>query len=477
MMLWTRDAGKRQKPWTVSSVPLHFTTIFAVIGAMLGVLPAQPTARANVVGTDFQNFNPTYNGLDFVTVQSSETLHPGILNLGLFLNHAANALPEYDDDGRLIRYRSPKQRNSLVGMDLGFGLGLMRNWDVGVSMPFAVAQSVEEENSRFQYKARGLNEVRLVSKLRLYGMDDGGIALIGNVGQNQIKNNPITGEHPGPTYAFELALDTTVNRIAMGLNLGYRKRNPGPRLVDVPLEPFHDQYLASGALSYLFTKIRTKAIWEVFGSAPVDEANDELKKLQTTAETIVGLKHQSTQHLDLNAGFGSFLNKTAASPDWRLYAGLNYTIGPMWGGSGPERTVKRQKTRLRKPGKTPAVVEETVETFIIQNVHFQYDSDRVVLAGAKEILREVARAIRANGSYRLITIEGHTDAIASEDYNIDLSRRRAETIRKYLVAVFNFPADKLEAVGYGESRPISSNDNYQGRQMNRRVEVKIYRGD
>ena len=52
------------------------------------------TAQANVVGIDAQNFNPTSNGIDFVTVQSSETLEPGIVNLGLFFNYAINTLPK-----------------------------------------------------------------------------------------------------------------------------------------------------------------------------------------------------------------------------------------------------------------------------------------------------------------------------------------------------------------------------------------------
>ena len=54
------------------------TVILAVAAAGIGHV-----ASANVIGNDTQNFNPTTNGLDFVTVQSSETLDPGIINFGL----------------------------------------------------------------------------------------------------------------------------------------------------------------------------------------------------------------------------------------------------------------------------------------------------------------------------------------------------------------------------------------------------------
>lgn len=53
------------------------------------------SAHANVVGTDMQNFNTITSGLDFVTVESSETLRPGVVNLGLFFNYAVNTLPYF----------------------------------------------------------------------------------------------------------------------------------------------------------------------------------------------------------------------------------------------------------------------------------------------------------------------------------------------------------------------------------------------
>ena len=438
---------------------------------------AEPTAFANVVGSDFQNFNPTSNGLDFVTVHSSETLAPGILNLGWFVNYAVNALPEYDENDQLIRYRSPNQRNSLVGSDLSIGLGLMNNWDLGISLPSVLSQKIEADNSRFQYKARGFNEVRANTKVRLFGSEDYGLAVVGDISQNLIENNPILGSAPGPTYTLQLAGDFTVSRIALGLNLGYRKRNPGPKIPDVPLTPFHNQVIGSAALSYLIQAIHTKAIFEVYGSRPLNADALDMRKLQNTAEALFGLKRQQSQHLDLDFGVGGALNKTAASPDYRIYAGLNYAIGPLW--DKPEHTVSRSK--IKKPKAAPAEkereTEETVETYVIHDIHFQYDSDHVVLAGAKAALDEVFQALRSNPSYRLISVEGHTDSIASDEYNLELSQRRAATIRRYLISVFKLPAEKVESVGYGETRPVASNDNYQGRQLNRRVEIKIYRGD
>ncbi len=70
-----------------------------------------------------------------------------------------------------------------------------------------------------------------------------------------------------------------------------------------------------------------------------------------------------------------------------------------------------------------------------------------------------------------ILVAGHTDSKGTDQYNQALSQRRADSVRKYLIEQFGISADKLVAKGYGESRPIDTNETDAGRQKNRRVEV------
>ncbi len=72
----------------------------------------------------------------------------------------------------------------------------------------------------------------------------------------------------------------------------------------------------------------------------------------------------------------------------------------------------------------------------------------------------------------LIRVEGHTDSQGSEAYNMDLSNRRANSV-KDLLAQRGVSSGRVEVVGYGESMPAASNDTESGRQINRRVEIKI----
>lgn len=70
-------------------------------------------------------------------------------------------------------------------------------------------------------------------------------------------------------------------------------------------------------------------------------------------------------------------------------------------------------------------------------------------------------------------LEGHTDSIGTEEYNMGLSKRRAESVKKYLVEKFSIDAGRISTEGHGESSPVASNETKEGRQRNRRVIAEI----
>lgn len=72
----------------------------------------------------------------------------------------------------------------------------------------------------------------------------------------------------------------------------------------------------------------------------------------------------------------------------------------------------------------------------------------------------------------LIRVDGHTDSVGSDEYNMNLSRRRADAVKTLLVQR-GVAASRVEVVGYGKTMPVANNSTEAGRQMNRRVEIKI----
>lgn len=72
-----------------------------------------------------------------------------------------------------------------------------------------------------------------------------------------------------------------------------------------------------------------------------------------------------------------------------------------------------------------------------------------------------------------IEIQGHTDTTGSRAYNNALSSNRAQSVKKYLMDNFAVPSSQLVSKGYGPSQPIKSNDSREGREENRRVDIKI----
>jgi len=108
---------------------------------------------------------------------------------------------------------------------------------------------------------------------------------------------------------------------------------------------------------------------------------------------------------------------------------------------------------------------------IPSEVMFRYD-EATLLPRAKEKLDTVAEALQNLGPDQQFVIEGHTDARGGDAYNRDLSRRRAEAVRVYLIAKGVDP-DRIVASGKGEANPVASNQNPEGRANNRRVEIVV----
>jgi outer membrane protein OmpA-like peptidoglycan-associated protein len=108
---------------------------------------------------------------------------------------------------------------------------------------------------------------------------------------------------------------------------------------------------------------------------------------------------------------------------------------------------------------------------ILGQVHFRTGKARI-RSRSRRLLKNVARVLVAHPEIKKIRVEGHTDNVGKARTNMTLSQNRAEAVVTYLVNE-GVPTDRLEAVGFGEERPIEDNATLEGRAANRRVEFNI----
>lgn len=105
----------------------------------------------------------------------------------------------------------------------------------------------------------------------------------------------------------------------------------------------------------------------------------------------------------------------------------------------------------------------------VYGIYFDFASDKIK-PESEPVLREIADALNHNPTWKL-RVEGHTDNIGGDEYNLDLSQRRAEAVKSALVNRYHIAAARLTPKGFGATRPKEPNDTLAGRARNRRVEL------
>ncbi len=105
----------------------------------------------------------------------------------------------------------------------------------------------------------------------------------------------------------------------------------------------------------------------------------------------------------------------------------------------------------------------------VYGIYFDFASDRLRPESAP-VLREIGEALTRNPSWTLI-INGHTDNVGGDSFNLDLSKRRSLAVRSALAETYHVDPGRLSTAGFGAAQPKESNATADGRAKNRRVEL------
>ena len=161
------------------------------------------------------------------------------------------------------------------------------------------------------------------------------------------------------------------------------------------------------------------------------------------------------------------------SDDTGKGAVLGAAIGGVTGAAIGKYMDKQREDLEEEVGKE-AEIERVGDGIVVtfdSGILFPFDSDRLKQKSRSSI-QKVADVLEEYPETEVL-IQGHTDDIGSEDYNLELSKERAQAVYDYATSL-DIDEDRLIVEGVGESVPIASNDTEEGRRKNRRVEVIIY---
>jgi outer membrane protein OmpA-like peptidoglycan-associated protein len=151
-------------------------------------------------------------------------------------------------------------------------------------------------------------------------------------------------------------------------------------------------------------------------------------------------------------------------------AGVQYRLPGRSPWSGPPAPAGSSTpcSTVEPPGNPIAEALQNTGEVTLYGIHFDFD-EATLRPESEPVLRQLLEALQA-GPTTAVTVEGHTDAMGAEEYNHDLSQRRAQAVVDWLVAA-GLDRSRLTPVGRGEAVPLADNATADGRALNRRVEV------
>lgn len=239
----------------------------------------------------------------------------------------------------------------------------------------------------------------------------------------------------------------------ISMNVGYQMLDRRVYSPDTAHAIINDQILFSAAANVPFGR-DFAFIAEIFGETLAD--NPFTHVIQSPVEFLGGFRYSPghLKHWSFSLGGGTGMDKGFGASGFRGVAQINY-----------------RKTKVVEL-ETPEVESPFEEKIVImQKIHFEFDRWNIRPVSFP-ILDDVVDILQKNPQILKVRVEGHTDWKGTDAYNDKLSMRRSHSVRTYLIQKGIDPS-RLEAAGYGESKPVADNNTDIGRAKNRRTEFTI----
>lgn len=210
-------------------------------------------------------------------------------------------------------------------------------------------------------------------------------------------------------------------------------------------------------------------VYSCIGDNRLSSKSSELNTNDLLLDNKVSdIKNKETYYFEINVNENRVVKAKRVSENQAraAMAGMSYQSHQI------SKVIPHCKARPQQP-KPQLPSTPILEEKVTINLQVLFENDKSVVK--PRYLRDLSTAAEFMQKYSdtTVVIEGHTDSNASDAYNIALSKRRAQAVKEVFINQYGISPARIQAVGYGESRPIASNATAEGRQMNRRVVAVI----
>ena len=434
-----------------------FLLIFFLI-TFLSVF-SHPAQGAYVSRFEIITFEPAVDSGEYFTQYSSQNLRAWQGTLGFYFDYANRPLQFLGLD--IVAGQRQSVIDHWIIANFYGALGFTDWFEAGINVPVAVYNwFFTDTASAVEDHGMGMGDITLMTKFRVINTENSrvGFAVMPYImfptgdAVRYLSNGSVAG-------GIKLITDFIFHeRFNMTLNVGYFARD------DVTLHSVRidDQFTYGLAGNVNFGK-GWHGIAEIFGTTVVGDF------FSTSASTPVeaggGIRYAlGDSGFDLDVGANVGIIDGVGAPRVRGYLGLKWTS-----------PVTQECPECPPPAAPPDPRIQGGKIVIWGKIYF--DTDKATLKPLSfPVLDDVVDVMQKNAGVRLVEIQGHTDWRASDAYNMNLSQRRAESVKSYLLSK-GIEASRLTPKGYGESKPIADNKTVEGMAQNRRVEFVILQQD
>lgn len=245
----------------------------------------------------------------------------------------------------------------------------------------------------------------------------------------------------------------------------------GANVDAVGIVPVTDKFAALARLGYIYSNTKDNFA----GSGAVVVSDPERSEHSSNFKFGLGLQYAFTRSLGVRAEAERYRIGDAVGNkgDIDLFSvGLLFRFGGK--SAAPIAQEVRPQPAVPPPQPVPAVapIAPSIERYCsILDIQFEINMD-VIQRAEKEKLAVLGTFMTKYPDTTAV-IEGHTDNVGSGDANIKLSQRRADSVVSYLVERLHIASSRLNAIGYGATRPVANNDTEEGKRLNRRINAVV----